>query len=103
MYPQYMTARVGDTVEFRCTSVEEVEWKFFFGPPPFNAQQYRFFRRGEYFLKLVDVDYTNRGLYECRGEKVDKQYFFSHGALDVKGEFVMSYYCNHENIHSERL
>jgi len=85
--PRHVTTRVGLNVEFLCKSVETVTWLHNSGPLPPNAQEYRLFTEGKFFLRIKNVQANNLGYYECQGELKHKFYFYAEAYLGVSCEY----------------
>ena len=87
--PNYIHAHIGDTVSFKCDSNVHVMWYFKMQKLPNNAFQYSLLRNGEYYLKVVNIQAKNAGIYECHGETSTYNYFYSDGLLDVLSTFII--------------
>ena len=96
--PDYIHAHIGDTVSFKCDSNVHVTWYFKMQKIPNNAFQYSLLKNGEYYLKVVNIQAKNAGLYECHGETSPNNYFYSDGLLDVVSEFIILFNLGYYSI-----
>ena len=87
--PPHINAKVGDSVEFTCSSNQDVSWSFNGGPLPTNVKHVRLAAGYEryYALTIADVQLQNAGKYRCTGVDDDKSNSESEGILTVTGKF----------------
>ena len=91
MYPPHIFTRVGLNERFRCTSIDEVTWKYNgTHPPPSNTKTMSLFREQKYFLIIEDVQLYNAGSYVCYGRMSERIYFSATGTLEFTGKLQQS-------------
>ena len=90
VYPPHLSAKVGDSVEFTCSSSQDVSWSFNGGSLPPNVKPVRLAAGFEryYALTIADVQLNNAGNYVCTGVDEDRSSFESEGILTVTGKFL---------------
>ena len=91
--PTNITAVVGQIVQFKCLSRQQVIWKFNNGhvPLPSNVKKSYNSNAAEHILTIHRVRRDNEGVYDCEGELLNNSIgFYATAHLSIKSKFCLS-------------
>ena len=72
------------TLEFMCLTHTQSVWRFndkLYLPKNAHIEDRR-------TLKIIGINVTNKGYYECEGTSLDYEHFWAEGIVKVKGKLL---------------